>query len=105
MAGYSADRFGPNDSITREQAMTMIVKAMKITPLKAELDEGEVQKLLVAFKDGGKTASYARESTAACIKTGIVMGKPGSMLAPKENITRAEVAVIVRKLLQKADLI
>ncbi len=85
--------------------MTMIARAMKITPLKVELSEGEIQKLLGAFKDGEKTAAYAKESIAACIKTGVVMGKNGSMLAPKENITRAEVAVIVRKLLQKADLI
>ncbi len=105
VAGFSADRFGPNDSITREQAMTMIAKAMKLTSLKGELSEGELQKLLGAFKDGGKTAAYAKESIAACVKTGIVLGKTGSTLAPKENITRAEVAVIVRKLLQKADLI
>ncbi len=105
VAGYSADTFGPSDSITREQAMTMIAKAMKLTTLKAELSEGEMQQLLGAFKDGGKTAAYAKGSIAACIKTGIVLGKTGSMLAPKQNITRAEVAVIVRKLLQKADLI
>lgn len=105
VAGFSADRFGPHDSITREQAMTMIAKAMKLTTLKGELSEGELQKLLGAFKDGGKTAAYAKESIAECVKTGIVLGKTGSTLAPKESITRAEVAVIVRKLLQKADLI
>ncbi len=103
--GYDADNFRPKDSITREQAMTMIARAMKITPLKVELAEGEMQKLLGDFGDGEKPAAYAKDSIASCIKTGVVQGKNGNMLAPKENITRAEVAVIIKRLLQKANLI
>ncbi len=105
ISGYDAENFGPEDSITREQAMAMIARAMKITPLKVELAEGEMQKLLGAFSDREKTEAYAKDSIAFCIKTGVVQGKNGNMLAPKENITRAEVAVIARRLLQKANLI
>ena len=105
ISGYNADRFGPNDKITREQAMVIIEKAMKLTPLKIELADGEVQKLLGAFSDGDKTEAYAKNGIAVCLKAGVVKGKLGKRLAPKENITRAEVAVIVKNLLQKADLI
>ena len=34
--GYDDGRFGPNDKITREQAMAMIARAMGITGLEVE---------------------------------------------------------------------
>ena len=42
---------------------------------------------------------------AACVKADIVKGRGNKLVAPKSNITRAEVAVIVRNLLQKSKLI
>lgn len=103
--GYGGGKFGPADKITREQAMAMIARAMNITWLKAELANGETDKLLEAFTDASISADYAKNSIAACIKTGIVSGRNGNMIAPKDNITRGEVAVIVRRLLQKSKLI
>ena len=85
--------------------MTMIARAMKITDLKSGLAEGNFDTLLAGFGDSGQVAAWAKESMAACVKTGIVSGKNGKMLAPKDEITRAEVAVIVRRLLQKSNLI
>lgn len=105
ISGYSSDKFGPTDKITREQAMTMIARAMKITRLKAELTNGEAEKLLAGFGDAVKSADYAKNSIAASVKAGIVSGRNGKMIAPKDNITRAEVAVTVRRLLQKSNLI
>ena len=64
-----------------------------------------VKKLLAAFGDSEQSATWAIESMAACVKTGIVSGRNGKTIAPKEYITRAETAVIVRKLLQKSNLI
>lgn len=43
--------------------------------------------------------------TAVCVKAGIVSGRTGNMVAPDSKITRAEVAVMIRKLLQKSNLI
>ena len=105
IAGYGNGKFGPMDKITREQAMTMVAKAMKITGLKNGLSEGDINKLLAEFGDSSQVAAYAKEGIAACVNTGIVSGKTGEKLAPKDEITRAEVAVIIRKLLQKSNLI
>lgn len=105
ISGYGNGKFGPMDKITREQAMTMIARAMKTTNLKAEFSDDEMQKLLVAFGDSEKAADWAKASIAACIKTQIVSGRNGKLIAPKDNITRAEVAVIVQGLLQKSKLI
>ena len=105
ISGYSNGKFGPMDKITREQAMSIIARAMKITGLKVELKDGEIQKLLEAFGDSGKAAQYAKSAIAACLKAEIVSGRNGKVIAPKENITRAEVAAVVRRLLQKSELI
>ncbi|RRJ67862.1 hypothetical protein EHV15_30640 [Paenibacillus oralis] len=39
------------------------------------------------------------------LEAGVVTGRSGTELAPKSHITRAEVAAIVQRLLQKSDLI
>lgn len=103
--GYSAAKFGPGDQITREQAMTMIARAMMLTGLNAGLTDGESNNLLAAYRDGAPVSAYAGTSIAQCIKTGVVSGKENHSLAPKDNITRAEVAVMVERLLQKSNLI
>ncbi|MGS0763184.1 S-layer homology domain-containing protein [Syntrophomonas curvata] len=105
ISGYGNGKFGPTDKVTREQAMTMIAKAMNITGLKVEIPSVDAEKLLAAYVDADKTAEYAKISAVVCIKTGIISGKGTNMVAPKDNITRAEVAVIIQKLLQKSSLI
>jgi roadblock/LC7 domain-containing protein len=105
VAGYNNGNFGPNDTITREQAMTMIARAVKITGLDAKLTDGETSRLLSAFSDGASASAYAKESIAACLKTGITSGTSAVTVSPKADISRAEVAVMVQRLLQKSNLI
>ncbi|QUH25478.1 S-layer homology domain-containing protein [Serpentinicella alkaliphila] len=105
ISGYGNGNFGPMDKITREQAMTMISRAMNITELKAELVNGEIEKLLEGFGDGVQSADYAKRAIAACVKSGIVSGRSDNMIAPKDNITRAKVAAIMQRLLKKSKLI
>ena len=103
--GYNSDTFGPEDMITREQAFTMLANAMKTTGLNAALADSDIASLLGTYEDGARVARYAGSSTAACLKTGIVSGRKNNILAPKAYVTRAEVAVMVEKLLQKSKLI
>lgn len=105
MAGSGNGEFRPGDRITREQALTVIAKAMEITGLKQEANPEEYQKVLARFNDSSKVASWAVRGVASCVDTGIVSGKDAGMLAPKADITRAEACVIIRNLLQKSKLI
>ncbi len=105
ISGNDNGEFEPLDKITRGQAMAMIASAMRITGLEAKLSEDEADKLLAGFYDAKETADDAKNSTAECIKTGIVIGRNGKLLAPKDNLTRAEAAVVVRRLLQVSKLI
>ncbi len=103
ITGYSATNYCPNDEITREQAMAIIARAMKLTGLKA--DSPDVSKILAAYSDCANVSAYAEESAAVCINTGIVSGRDSGTLAPKAYVTRAEVAVMVQRLLKKSGLI
>lgn len=105
ISGYGGGKFGPSDRITCEQAMVMIARAMEITGLKADLKADEADSLLKDYGDSMKAAEWAKESIAACVITGLVSGKDGKLLAPADNITRAEVAALIRRLMQKSDLI
>ncbi|WP_051280559.1 S-layer homology domain-containing protein [Anaerovorax odorimutans] len=105
ISGYADGNFAPKDKITREQAMMIMARAMNITKLNVELSDSDITTLLGGYLDDGNISKYARESTAVCIKSGIISGKGSKALAPKDNMTRAEVAVIVQRLLQKSELI
>jgi len=105
ITGYSDVAYGPNDTITREQAMAIIARAMKTTGLGVSMTDAEVSAHLSNYTDGTAVSDYAKAGVAACLKSGIVTGTSASTLSPKAYVTRAEVAVMVQHLLQKSGLI
>ncbi len=105
ITGYSDGTFRPNDKITREQAMTIIARAMGITELEATLTASEQNDLLAGYTDSSSASDYALSGIAACIDTAVVNGRTATTICPQNNITRAEVAAIVQRLLQKSELI
>jgi hypothetical protein len=105
IAGYPDGSFRPSEQITREQAMTIIAKAMKLTGLKDKLTQQDLAAALAAYTDSSKVAGWAAAGVADCVQAEIIKGRSGATLAPKANLTRAEMAVIVRLLLQNSDLI
>lgn len=103
--GFADGTFRPEDNITREQAMTIIAKAMKISGLKNKLAAGDPADLLNSYADAQRIAAWAAGSVADNVQAGIVTGKNGNRLDPKSYVTRAEAAVMVRNLLIKSGLI
>ncbi|MFB9325551.1 S-layer homology domain-containing protein, partial [Paenibacillus aurantiacus] len=103
--GYADGTFGPNDRITREQAMVIIAKAMKLTSLEASLPAQDAAKMLQPYMDASQASVWAIDSIADSVQSGVVTGRSGTTLAPKAYITRAEVAMIIQRLLQKSELI
>lgn len=61
--------------------------------------------ILAGYTDSNTASDYAKQGIAACEKTGVISGRSSDTLAPNDSITRAEVAVIVQRLLQKSELI
>lgn len=82
----------PNSPITREQAMTMLARAISIVP-RSTPDE-----VLSAYSDGGRVSSWARTSVSAMVENGYVKGTGKNLLTPRNNITRASVIYLLDSL-------
>ncbi|WP_159881444.1 YDG domain-containing protein [Paenibacillus puerhi] len=104
ISGYDDGSFKPERTITREEAMAMIAKAMRITKLDTVISESDIHNRLAGFKDNGEVSEWAKAFVALCIRLGIVQGDDTGLSA-KESISRAETAAIVRRMLLTADLI
>ncbi|MNI08022.1 Endo-1,4-beta-xylanase A precursor [compost metagenome] len=105
ISGFEDGTFRPMDKITREQAMTMLAKAMEITGLNAKLSVQSADAALRPYDDAEGVSAWAKSSVANSVQAGLVSGRSGAELAPKDYITRAEVAAIIQRLLQKSGLI
>lgn len=105
ISGFEDGTFRPNDKITREQAMVMLSKAMEITGLIAKQSVQTTDATLHPYGDAAGVSAWAQRSVADSVQAGIVSGRSADKLAPKAYITRAEVAAMVQRLLQKSDLI
>ncbi|MFC3800897.1 S-layer homology domain-containing protein [Cohnella sp. GCM10012308] len=103
--GFADGTFRPNDKLTREQAMVIVSKAMTITGLQGKLSTPSADVTLRPFKDAAAVSAWAQEGAAASVTAGIATGRGDARLAPKEAVTRAEVAALVQRLLQKSGLI
>lgn len=105
ITGHSNGRFAPMDYITREQAMAILSRAMDLTHLNINLTDKEITTVLSKYTDNSSVSAYARAGTATCIKAGLVNGKGAKLLAPKANVSRAEVAIMAERLLKQSKLI
>lgn len=106
IAGFEDGTFRPDDRITREQAMTIAAKAMKLTGLNPVSSEPSASvQTLSRFKDANEASPWAHSGIAASVSTGVISGRNKDELAPKDHVSRAEVALIIDRLLKKSGLI
>ncbi|ANF98662.1 hypothetical protein AR543_06090 [Paenibacillus bovis] len=103
--GYADGTFKPQDKITREQAMVILAQAMKLNGLQDKLGSVNTASVLNSFRDRANLSAWAQQAAASNLQAGLVQGRSSQMLAPKMNVTRAEVALMIQNLLQKSDLI
>jgi YVTN family beta-propeller protein len=103
--GFEDQTFRPQDKVTREQAMTMISKAMTYTTLNTEAGVQSSAAALNSFTDAKQVSVWAAAGVNASLQAGIVTGRSGNLLAPEANVTRAEVAAMIHRFLEKSGLI
>jgi hypothetical protein len=103
--GLDDGTFRPNDMITREQAMVILSKAMAITGLQDKLSNPAADTALLPFADASDISAWAHHGVAESIQAGIASGRNAAELAPKDNLTRAEAATLIQRLLQQSGLI
>ena len=85
--GRSSSAMAPDSPITRQEAMTVVARAL-------ELDYDSYSKTdLSAFSDRDKISAWALPYVRAMVGADYIHGR-GKILAPLDNITRAEFAQI-----------
>ena len=90
--------FKPNNPITRQSAMTMICRAIQAAGQSLPTASDA---LLSAFSDGYQVSAFARSSVAALLQLGAVRGTTDMRINPKAAISRAEMAVILHRVLTR----
>lgn len=99
VTGYKDNTFKPNQYVSREEAMCMIRNAAKFAGLDVNGQNAESR-----YKDQSQISNWAKASVNACTQLGLIKGD-GGYFKGKGNLTNAEFAVILAKLLDKANLI
>ncbi|MBJ9992021.1 S-layer homology domain-containing protein [Paenibacillus sp. S28] len=102
--GYSDGTFRPGHTITREEALVMFNRAGKLARLKSGADQEGLSQALSAFTDSQAVSGWAAQAVAEAAQNELLNGL-GAQLQPKKEITRAETAEILQRLLEKSGLI
>ena len=96
ITGYEDGRFGPNDPLTREQLALILYNYAKSegygTSAKADLSK---------FTDGTSTSPWAQQAMSWAVGEGLLSGRGVNMLYPTGTATRAEVATILMRFIEK----
>lgn len=100
VTGYSDGTFKPDSFITREEAMVMYHRAMKVSKLFVTND-GRYE----MFTDFDTVSIYAREAVKEVLSARIFNGSPNYLLSPSNKLTHAEAIQAINNLLVSAKLI
>lgn len=92
VSGFSADTFGPDQNITREQMAAILYRYA--TYKKYDVSTaGDLSK----FPDADKVSSYAVDAMKWANAAGLINGSNDGKLYPAGNATRAQVAAILTR--------
>ncbi len=94
VTGYSAEEYGPDDTITREQMSAMIYRYAQY---KGAGFTG-TWAFPLSYADSADVSDYAYEAMCWNTMNGIINGVGDNKLDPKANSTRAEIAAVLVRL-------
>ena len=92
--GYSAEKFGPEDRLTREQLVTILERYARYKGM--DVSEGE-KSYLIGFTDAGTISDWAVKAFRWAVNAGIIQGVGGNRLSPATDATRAQVATMLMR--------
>lgn len=90
VSGYTDNTVKPNDNISREEASKMLGQAANIRELHTSTN---------SFKDSNRISSWARGYVNAMANEGYITGHTNGEFKPKDDLTRAQAATIIAKLM------
>lgn len=92
VSGYSSEKYGPDDSITREQMASILYRYAKYKGYNVEK-----QADLTVFEDLKKLSDYAKTAMAWANGEGLISGFTATRLEPQGNAVRAQAAAILHR--------
>ena len=92
--GYGNGEFGPEDQLTRQDFLTILVRYADDTGLELARVNG-----YAGFGDESEISEYAKAAVIRCYTAGIIIGKTPDSFDPLGDVTRAETAAILHRLL------
>ena len=95
-AGYSKDKFGPDDPITREQLIAIFYRYADYKGYKLTITEN-----LDKFEDADKITDYAKMVMQWAVGNGLIKGKSENLLDPQGTATRAEISAMLHRFIEK----
>ena len=95
-AGYSMDKFGPDDPITREQLTAIFYRYADYKGYKLTVT-GNLDK----FEDADKITDYAKMVMQWAVGNGLIKGKSENLLDPQGTATRAEISAMLHRFIEK----
>ena len=90
MTGYPDGTFRGDNNITREEVAVTLARALG-NEILSTLTEGKAD---VEFKDAGDISDWAFDLIKLLAKAGVFVGDTDGNFNPKQNLTRAESAVL-----------
>ncbi len=91
LRGYGDGNFGPNDPITREQAVAIIARA------KSDVWEAAKENAKDSFTDAKDISWWFNGEIDSAVTNGLIEGYEDGSFKPLNNITRAEACVMLSR--------
>ncbi len=99
--GIGGERFAPDARITRQDAMVILYRISSIMDYAGNEYNIDLNK----YEDYADVSDYAKLAVTWNVNCSMVVGKSETILDPKANITKAEAAIVIEKILKKSGLI
>ncbi len=89
--------FDPMEPMTRQQMATVLYRYAQYRKMDVSVGESTD---LSSYEDVSEISGHAMAAMQYAVGTGVLKGKTASTVAPLDNLTRAEIAVVLQRFLQ-----
>jgi hypothetical protein len=100
--GYEDGTFRPDEPIKREEIAALVARTLRGAEHEVAVEDAAL--ILSYFEDADQIGYWAKKEAAQAVASGIIRGRDG-LFAPREETTRAEAVVMLRRMLSKLQFI
>jgi hypothetical protein len=98
ITGVGDNKFNPTKEISRQDIMVIVKRLLGYLEIELKAADEEA---LSGYIDSSEIADYAKDAVSTLIANEIIAGA-NNMINPNGNATRAEIAVILMRVIEKA---